>query len=951
MESIVHTAHFRRSQVSAVATVLMVFILMPLYKTTGCDPQTLGLDTCLQQANLTDFEQLTIANVPPYSFSPLLNGTTAVVINGTTTVIIGQRDNPLDDLVWVPGLTGRYAAPALAMILITFYACYLLWHEWVECLALRRVYFLESDYFMERIEELDTIKCNKDPEDPFQDVRPPYLPHPEMRETIPNVALNSVLYRLPDHLKTYKTKTVDGKSGPGDEKNLLERQLDATVQFFDKCVPNQPGFTSSVVAVTIVPDAALVKGAWMKWYACGKKLRRLRYIKHAIQKRKEMQEAGVRGIHDYVDTAVKTTADVARATGKATTHVAKATGNAVIQLADKVRPASHSDNSVKTNAGKEESTKPSDHNDKQESQASDHNEENFQQPFTNTNMKNDESDHSESGDQPSSKKQASWLEKFATSVGFGDTNDDKPSKDEPKKGDKKTNVAENKPSASVCLGAENGVEQPLKVDTPGHGSVIKSGRTGESGILFDAIETGIEEPESNQTLPASMTPKSSAIEDRFEYQTFDPEEFAKWIGYAEETQCDEIVDTLGVEQLTAYSREMSQSASNPCVNGCNEQALSLWSIEELEDMLEDAEDAVREANAELLRVRADIFRKENKLPVLTKSKKDEEETNEEVDMPNMLPSEDKDDSRSRSMDIEEGVSLGTSSEDIGLRKRTIPSARAKYRMAQSLVNQVHSISSNVGQTRKEARCCDKSNLVCFAAKSGSRKVVKVLDHPTFAVVTFTSRQAAISARQCLADGKALDRWSQVDAIPVPPLADAPPRDIFFCRGCCRPVTLTINPKERKMRQVAVWTFYVFFCCLYSIPLAITSAVLDPTYLAAAFPDAEVWENSNGVFYRLFAGISSGMLYSLFFSVLPQIFKYMAFMLGSASTIQNGEDNALKFYWYFMLVTAFTGSTLASMLLRGLFEGNFSQEFKDGLTSVARTIPTSQAPVWLNWMIT
>ena len=91
--------------------------------------------------------------------------------------------------------------------------------------------------------------------------------------------------------------------------------------------------------------------------------------------------------------------------------------------------------------------------------------------------------------------------------------------------------------------------------------------------------------------------------------------------------------------------------------------------------------------------------------------------------------------------------------------------------------------------------------------------------------------------------------------------------------------------------------------------------------------------------------------SLFFSILPQIFKYMAFMLGSASTIPNGEDNALKFDWYFMLVTAFTGSTLASMLLQGLFQGNFGEEFKDGLTSIARTIPTSQAPVWLNWMIT
>lgn len=42
------------------------------------------------------------------------------------------------------------------------------------------------------------------------------------------------------------------------------------------------------------------------------------------------------------------------------------------------------------------------------------------------------------------------------------------------------------------------------------------------------------------------------------------------------------------------------------------------------------------------------------------------------------------------------------------------------------------------------------------------------------------------------------------------------------------------------------------------------------FLWAAFPDAEVFQNPDSVFFRLFAGISSGMLYTLFFSVLPQV---------------------------------------------------------------------------------
>lgn len=53
-------------------------------------------------------------------------------------------------------------------------------------------------------------------------------------------------------------------------------------------------------------------------------------------------------------------------------------------------------------------------------------------------------------------------------------------------------------------------------------------------------------------------------------------------------------------------------------------------------------------------------------------------------------------------------------------------------------------------------------------KSG-KAFVTALDHPTYAVVTFTSRQAAIAARQSLADGAGSNTWKQVDDIPIPPL--------------------------------------------------------------------------------------------------------------------------------------------------------------------------------------
>lgn len=73
---------------------------------------------------------------------------------------------------------------------------------------------------------------------------------------------------------------------------------------------------------------------------------------------------------------------------------------------------------------------------------------------------------------------------------------------------------------------------------------------------------------------------------------------------------------------------------------------------------------------------------------------------------------------------------------------------------------------------------------------------------TYAVVTFTSRQAAVAARKVLADGRGSTRWVQLDTLPIPPLADAAACDLLTCRGCCRPVTLSINDRQKKWRRYA-----------------------------------------------------------------------------------------------------------------------------------------------------
>lgn len=154
-----------------------------------------------------------------------------------------------------------------------------LWLEWIDNLALRRVFYLEHDHWKERSEELTYLSSLPEEEEPLQANRPSWVPHPEICDTVPNIAIYSVLFRLPHTLQP----------DPDDIEacqNRLEWQLNETTKFFDKCVPSQPGFSSSVAAATILPDATKLSHAWQKWYKAASKMRKLCFIKRIIEERK-----------------------------------------------------------------------------------------------------------------------------------------------------------------------------------------------------------------------------------------------------------------------------------------------------------------------------------------------------------------------------------------------------------------------------------------------------------------------------------------------------------------------------------------------------------------------------------------------------------------------------------------------------------------------------------------
>lgn len=160
----------------------------------------------------------------------------------------------------------------------------LIWKQWSENLALRRVYYLEYNHYKGRKAELEFLANLTDPEDIIQDDRPPFVPHPELRDTIPNIGLYSVLYKLPPHHYPGVGSVTSSQVG---------RHLSSAVDFFDRVVPNQPGYSSSVAAVTILPDVNQLARAWKKWYACARKLRRLRYIRRRLRKLRDGQDQRV----------------------------------------------------------------------------------------------------------------------------------------------------------------------------------------------------------------------------------------------------------------------------------------------------------------------------------------------------------------------------------------------------------------------------------------------------------------------------------------------------------------------------------------------------------------------------------------------------------------------------------------------------------------------------------
>ena len=164
---------------------------------------------------------------------------------------------------------------------------------------------------------------------------------------------------------------------------------------------------------------------------------------------------------------------------------------------------------------------------------------------------------------------------------------------------------------------------------------------------------------------------------------------------------------------------------------------------------------------------------------------------------------------------------------------------------------------------------------------------------TFAVVTFTSRQAAVAARHCLSDGRGAGRWIPNDTIPVPPLADAAVLDLKTCRGCCRPVTLSISERQQLFRRYTSNFFLLIIYVFYTVPITLIGNLVSPDKLYEFFPELKAYATESSFLKTLLSGLAPAILFSLFFALCPVMFKAISNFGSNAVSVNEAEFIALK----------------------------------------------------------
>ena len=556
---------------------------------------------------------------------------------------------------------------------IYYYTCRLIWEQWIENLALRRVYYLEFNHYKARQQEIADTKDNPDAMDPLLNHRPAFLPHPELRDTVPNVSLYSVLYKLP---------SVHFANLNHISQSEVQRQLQTAADFFDKAVPNQPGYSSSVAAVTILPDVNQVSKAWKKWFDCANKLRRLQFIRKRIEQLQESNQQEVKVIFSDDNASY----------GDLESFHNHAPSSYSVEQSSRASEGSGStsDNKGAQNRGRNPPRR-------------------CQTPLGALHNKLETVDEGSTGDLSSvedkgdvpSDVRFTMSKKSRSSDSHGNRDDDS-------LGSANFNFSDHIPN------------------------------------VVSHVDTVVQ---SNRSIRRTAHTESDLKKNQF----------LASVGLLEESRLDMFVSDDDVEQTTVYAREFARSSASCCPYGCNEYEIMSADEATLADLEQEAEEAVQDAIDELRRARAEVQRRttshdpsafsvESSGRIGKVVSADEIESDKGMNMTfhdlEMAP-------------IQEQDSITDNSE-------SSCNLTNRWKQAEKLVGSDRNVIHRGNRTTNKYRLDDgnwpnpfKSMEFCpmYPYETSKKKKVpeslreKIIDIDSYAVVTFTSRQAAIAARQ------------------------------------------------------------------------------------------------------------------------------------------------------------------------------------------------------------
>jgi len=450
--------------------------------------------------------------------------------------------------------------------------------------------------------------------------------------------------------------------------------------------------------------------------------------------------------------------------------------------------------------------------------------------------------------------------------------------------------------------------------------------------------------------------------------------------------------TFGPSQNSIYQREVAQGASNCCPYGCCQERLHFLEVEDLQEIEQKLLTVAAESSLGLRRAQTRAAAGVKPQP---DSNRSIDTTSGLRDKSNSLEKDkgeyqdtdmDKDDDSFRSIgsdsdcisddgsipaavkflvgpDGRMSMSIGAGNEatirtenvqrlteNSGVRRRSVAWARAESKVDESSlsVNSLDSgawFGSNISRLSLKHVVKGATNTIAAEVNDA---ISKELHRGTnMAVVTFTSRQAAISARRCMVDGRPNNKWSIDQSLAIPPLADAAPFDVVTCRGLCKPVTPTIPETRKTLRRYIANAGVVLAFLGYTYPISKLADLLDETsafykFIQDLIYPIELPKNTNGIL--------TALLYMVTFASCPIYFKMLANTGSNATNLFGAEQWALRAYWYFMLLVAFTGSTLFRVgedIIRNEFG---TDTLWNTLQEISGTIPNEVSAAWINWII-